>query len=32
MYGDLASIDAKIIPGARVGIGQRIGIAGLYWD
>jgi hypothetical protein len=27
-YGHLASIDAKIVPGARVGIGQRIGIEG----
>jgi len=27
-YGHLASIDAKIIPGARVGIGQRIGVEG----
>jgi cell wall-associated NlpC family hydrolase len=27
-YGHLASIDPKIIPGARVGIGQRIGIEG----
>jgi cell wall-associated NlpC family hydrolase len=27
-YGHLASVDAKIIPGARVGIGQRIGIEG----
>jgi hypothetical protein len=27
-YGHLASINPKIIPGARVGIGQRIGIEG----
>jgi cell wall-associated NlpC family hydrolase len=27
-YGHLASIDPKIIPGARVGIGQRVGMEG----
>ena len=27
-YGHLASIDRNIVPGARVGIGQRIGIEG----